>query len=44
MADNVKRRGIILSALAALIVAAFFAPQILFQVQDAILCRNSRKA
>lgn len=41
MADNVKRRGIILSALAALIVAAFFAPQILFQVQDAILCRDT---
>ena len=31
----------IFSVLALLIVAAFFAPQILFQVQDAILCKDT---
>ena len=47
-----KRRGLnrrrqvryyaaIFSVLALLIAAAFFAPQILFQVQDAILCRDT---
>ncbi|MCI9335949.1 MAG: hypothetical protein HFH93_00170 [Lachnospiraceae bacterium] len=38
---NISYYAVIVSILAVLIAAAFFAPQILFQIQDAILCKDT---